>query len=280
MQKINSLLIATPTTGGVIKARTAETLSNLVKVLTRMGIDTQVHILNNSDIVTARNYYANMVLDSEKWDALLFIDSDMSFRPAVILRLIKMNVLICAVACTKKVIELDKFATSFASHNDIELARAESVYFNTLISWGGPSKIRRTEGFVTAAAIGMAVCLINRHALEAMVAEGAAEKRLDVYEGVKKTSWGFFDYMKHDGITLTEDYAFCYRWTKVLGKPLWVCIDAAVDHIGDFNYSGNYALRFENLVRPLASAQPELPKPANTSPTKAAAKRRKRASDA
>lgn len=284
MQNIRSLLIATPTTGGIIKAKTAETLSNLVKVLTKLDIDTQVHIINNSDIVTARNIYANMVLNSDKWDALLFIDSDMSFRPAVILRLIKTNALVCGVACTKKLFELDKFANSFVAHNDVELARAESAYFNTLISWGdGPRKIQRTEGFFTAAAVGMGVCLIKRQALEVMVAQGVVEKRFDIYEGTKRTSWGFFDYTKHQDITLTEDYAFCYRWTKLLGKPLWVCTDAKVDHIGDFHYGGNYSLIFENLVRPLPPTErkhPETGDSANANSTKVATKRRQRASEA
>ena len=98
MQPIRSLLIATPTTGGIIKSKTAETLANLVKVLTKLDIDTHVYIINDSDIVTARNNYANSVLKSEKWDAILFIDSDMSFKPEIILRMIKLNALICDVA--------------------------------------------------------------------------------------------------------------------------------------------------------------------------------------
>ncbi len=283
MPKMQSLLIATPTTGGTIKAKTAETLSNLVKVLTRLNIDTQVHIINNSDIVTARNLYANMVFNSERWDALLFIDSDMSFKPEVIVRLIKLNVPVSAVACTKKIMELDKFASSFAVHNDIERARTESVYFNTMLSWGGAFTVRRTEGFVTAAAVGMAVCLIKKQALKALVAGDAVEQRLNVYEGVKSTSWGFFDYTKHDGITLTEDYAFCYRWTKLLGRPLWVSTDAAVDHIGDFNYSGNYSLKLEELLSPSPSSkrkQSDPRPPATARSPKAAPKKRKRSPSA
>lgn len=281
MQQIHSLLIATPTTGGIIKSKTAETLTNLVKILTKLDIDTHVHIINGSDIVTARNSYANLVLNSDKWDALLFIDSDMSFRPEIILRMIKLNALICAVACTKKIMDLDKFASSLAVHNDVEVAQAESVYFNTLFSWDeAPSQIYRSaaKGFFTAAAVGMAVCLIRKQALKAMVEEGVVEERLDVYEGTERTSWGFFDYAKHQGITLTEDYAFCYRWVKLLGRRLWVCIDEIVDHIGDFHYRGNYSLIFENLLSPLPNEQEqtEISNGDNASSTKGAAKRRNR----
>ena len=282
MQQIRNLLIATPTTGGIIKSKTAETLTNLIKTLTKLEIDAHVYIINDSDIVTARNNYANSVLNSEKWDALLFIDSDMSFRPEVILRMIKLNALICAVACTKKRMDLDKFASSFAAHGDIELARAESVYFNTILSWGEPpSPIHRSEGFFTAAAVGMAVCLIRKQALMVMVAEGAVEERLDVYEGKERTSWGFFDYAKHEGKTLTEDYAFCYRWVKLLGRRLWVCTDEIVDHVGDFHYRGNYSLIFENLLSPLPTQQeqPEISIGDIASSTNGTAKRRDRSTN-
>jgi hypothetical protein len=279
--EIKSILIATPTTGGLIKSKTAETLVNLVKRLTKVGVEADIQIINNSDVVTARNHYANMVHGSGKWDALLFVDSDMSFQPAVILRLIEFNALISAVACTKKMMRLDQFAKSFAMHNDVELARAESVYFNTMLSWGGPRRLRRAHGFITAAAVGMAVCLIKKQALNDMVAGGVVEQRVSVYEGVKSTSWGFFDYTKHDGITLTEDYAFCYRWNKLLDRPLWVCIDAAVDHIGDFHFSGNYARKLETQLHPNPALEEEAPKtasPAKGGSAKIAAKRRKRSS--
>jgi cellulose synthase/poly-beta-1,6-N-acetylglucosamine synthase-like glycosyltransferase len=254
-----------PTTGGLMKARTAECLVNLVKVLAKNGIEADLRNINNSDIVTVRNLYANMLLESDRWDSLLFIDSDMAFHPRVITKLIAFNAPVSAAACTKRHIDLAKFGAAMRDHGDIERARAESVFFNTLLTWdnrkGG--KFLRKGGFATFAAVGMAVCLIKKEALQLMVDEGAVDKRQDVYEGVTKTSWNFFDFILYAGVTLTEDYSFCHRWNFRMKQPLWVCIDEIVDHIGDFNFSGRYTIVFDRLM---AERAKPLPAPADAPP--------------
>ena len=253
-QKLQNILVAVPTTGGMMKAKTAESLVNLMKFLTKSGINAHLHNINNSDIVTVRNIYANMVFDSDRWDSLLFIDSDMSFTPRVISRMINLNEMVCAAACTKRQIDLDKFAQAIRDHGDKDRAQAESVYFNTLLRWDNRRdiKVKQRGGFFTMAAIGMAVCLIRRSALKLMVEQGAVERRIDVYEGITKKSWAFFDFLKYSGVTLTEDYSFCHRWTHAMEQPLWVCADEIVEHIGDFPYSANYSLALKKML----SAEP------------------------
>ena len=247
--KPRSILVAVPTTGGMMKAKTAESLVGLMKVLTKAGINADLHNINNSDIVTVRNLYANMLLESDRWDSLLFIDSDMRFAPRLVSRMLRLNGLVMAAACTKRHIDLEKFGAAMREHGDFERARAESVLFNTLLTWNNRKKslLKHRDGFYTMAAVGMAVCLIQKAALQAMVDAGAVETRQDVYEGVVKKSWAFFDFIKFAGMTLTEDYSFCHRWTHVMNRPLWVCVDEIVDHIGDFDYSGRYSLMLEKL---------------------------------
>jgi len=250
-----SLLLAVPTTGGLMKAGTAESLANLMKVLTQNGIDADLRNIDGSDIVTVRNAYANMVLESDRWDALLFIDSDMKFAPRVVSRLIQQGAPIAAAACTKRDIDLRKFGQAMIEHGDFERARAESSFFNTLIRWDNRRKVRlqRRGGFYTMAAVGMAVCLIRKAALHLMVERGAVEQRTDIYDGVARTSWGFFDFVKLGKATLTEDYSFCYRWTKLMEQPLWVLVDEPVIHIGDFPYGGRYG----HILDRLAASAPE-----------------------
>ena len=248
--RAQSILIAVPTTGGLMKAKTAESLVNLMRVLTRAGVDADLRNIDNSDIVTVRNMYANMLLESDRWDSMLFIDSDMQFAPRVVTKLIAFNAPVSSVACTKRYIDLEKFAEAMREHGDMERARAASHRFNTLLTWdnrkGG--QVRRKGGFCTVAAVGMAVCLIRKTALQAMVDAGAVDKRKDVYEGVVKNSWGFFDFVQYSGMTLTEDYSFCHRWNYVMGEPLWVCTDEIVGHIGDFVYSGRYAIDLDTFL--------------------------------
>jgi hypothetical protein len=77
--------------------------------------------------------------------------------------------------------------------------------------------------------------------LQALVEGKAVDRRVDVRNSVKEVSWGFFDPVKLGPIVLGEDYSFWYRWTKSLGRDLWVCVDEEVRHVGDYGYSGLYS---------------------------------------
>lgn len=256
LPKARSILIAVPTTGGVMKSKTAESLMQLMKILTARGINADVRNIDNSDVVTVRNIYANTLLKSDRWDSLLFIDSDMQFVPRAIARMIDLNGLVAGMACTTRNLDLDKFAKAVQDHGDVERARAESSRFNVLKTWDNtkPTLLKHKDGFYTMAAVGMAVCLIRKAALEAMIAEGVVEQRVDIYDSVRTTSWGFFDHLKHGEVTLLEDFSFCYRWTMKMGRPLWVCVDEEIKHIGEFAYGANYAPILGSFIQQKESA--------------------------
>jgi len=236
------ILIAVPTTGGTVKAKTTDSLVRLMKVLTRNGFDADIHNIDNSDIVTARNRYANLVLDSDHWDSLLFIDSDMQFKPKAILRMIALNVPVAAAACTTRELDLEKFAAAIREHGDMDRARAEASRFNVLRHWGKDRGAVRTRGnFYAFAAVGMAVCLIKKSALQEMIAAGVVDQRIDRFgKGVELKSWGFFDLVKVKETAFSEDFSFCHRWSGRMRRPLWVCVDEDINHIGEFAYSARY----------------------------------------
>jgi hypothetical protein len=95
-----------------------------------------------------------------------------------------------------------------------------------------------------------------------MIDEKAVERRKDVIDGVEHVGWGFFDCVKVGEISLSEDFSFCYRWTRTLGRDLWVCVDEAVSHLGDFVYQGRY---LDRLV-PVPQTEPQEPPPAAETP--------------
>ena len=127
-------------------------------------------------------------------------------------------------------------------HGDAALARAQASRFNVLTTFNNvqQAKIRTRKGFCTLAAVGMAVCLIRKSALKAMVNAGAVERRVDVVDGVEYSKWAFFDHYKIGSIVLLEDYSFCYRWVERMQRPLWVCVDCTVTHLGEFAYGAAY----------------------------------------
>jgi hypothetical protein len=254
-KKASKILIAVPTTGGTIKAKTAESLIKLMKVLIRSGIDADIYNIDNSDIVTARNRYANLVLESDHWDSLLFIDSDMQFKPKAILRMIALNVPVAAAACTTREFDVEKFAGAIQEHGDIERARAEASRFNVLRHWGKGGAVKTRGQFYAFAAVGMAVCLIKKSALEDMIEAGVVEQRVDRFgKGVEMKSWGFFDLVKVKETAFSEDFSFCHRWSARMNRPLWVCVDEEIGHIGEFPYSASFltTLNVKPVTRPEA----------------------------
>src|SRR5258708_29441971 len=95
--------------GGQIKAKTTTTLVLLMRQLTRAGIVAEYLNIDSSDIVYARNYYARQVLNSENLDGLLFVDSDMQFRPLLVMKMLRLQADIAAAAYPKRPLNLGQF---------------------------------------------------------------------------------------------------------------------------------------------------------------------------
>jgi hypothetical protein len=243
MTQIRSILIALPTVGRIMKSETAITVAKTVKALQAKGINTDIHNIDSAEIVTARDMFANMLLYSQKWDAMLFIDSDMGFSPQLILKMLRQRLDVVAAACPRRTLDLERFVVAAQAHGDLVKAASQASNFTVFFDWddrkGKPLQVN--DGFSTAAAVGMAVALISKAALQAMVDEKVVDPRLDLNARGGGKCWSFFGILEPDGHRLGEDYSFCYRWTKMMGRELRVCVDEEVAHVGDFEYRGTYA---------------------------------------
>jgi hypothetical protein len=115
-------------------------------------------------------------------------------------------------------------------------------------------------GFAKMAAAGMGCTLISRTALLAMIDAKVVEQRKDIIDGDEQLCWGFFDCIKVGDVTLSEDFSFCYRWTRLLGRDLWVNIDETVAHLGDFSHEARYIDRLAKIEPQEAVPKPDAPK--------------------
>jgi hypothetical protein len=198
----------------------------------------------------------------------------MEFEPRLVLRMLALKADVVGVACTTRSLDLAKYREAMGAHGDDATARAEASRFNVLLTFDNRrgATVHERDGFYSLAAVGMAVCLIRKRALQAMVAEGAVDKRQDVKDLVMTESYGFFDHMKVGGIALLEDFSFCYRWTEKMGRKLWVCADEHVGHIGEFAYGAKYLPILEKQLN-IGAAKPDT-KPATKAPAKKPGKRK------
>jgi hypothetical protein len=123
------------------------------------------------------------------------------------------------------------------------------LQYTVVPSWETPrpERVRVARGFAKMAAVGMGCTLISRAALQAMIDAKVVERRKDIIDGVENVSWGFFDVVKVGEISLSEDFSFCYRWTRLMGRDLWVNVDEPITHLGDFAYQARYMDRLVPL---------------------------------
>lgn len=242
MTPIRSILIALPTVSRIMKAETAISVAYAVKALQENGIEVGLHNIDSAEIVTARDMFANILLHSPNWDALLFVDSDMGFDARLILRMVGQGVDVTAAACPRRTLDLERFLAAANTHGDLRKSASQASNFTIFFDWDNraskPSQV--SDGFSNAASVGMAIALITKTALQDMIAAKVVEPRLDLNASGGQTCYSFFGILEPGGHRLGEDYSFCYRWTKLMGRELRVCLDEEIAHVGDYTYRGTY----------------------------------------
>ncbi len=225
-----------------MKTGTAIAVARMVQALEQNGVSVNLHNIDSAEIVTARDMFANMVLHTPEWDGLFFVDSDMGFSPRLALKLLQSGADVAAAASPRRTLNLQRLIAAAQEHGDLAKAQALASDFTVVLDWDGkrsPPLVK--DGFCKAAACGMAIALISRQALEAMVQAKVVEPRLDLSSSRGETCWSFFGILENKGHRLGEDYSFCYRWTKLMGRDLHVCVDEQVQHIGDYEFTARYA---------------------------------------
>jgi hypothetical protein len=239
----NNILICLPTVSQSMMAGTALSVAYVVKALAANGINAELHNIDSAEIVTARDMFANMVLHSDRWDGLLFIDSDMAFDARLVLKLVDRGEDVTAAACPRRSLNIERMLSSLRISGNMPRAVAEASNFTVKFDWA-ESVTRPTEvqdGFCSVAAVGMAVALISRNCLIDMVEAEVVAPRFDLQTGGGKTCWSFFGVKEVEGHRYGEDYSFCHRWNADMGRAISVCIDEHVSHIGQFDYRARYS---------------------------------------
>lgn len=225
-----------------MKTGTTLSIVDTMQALQTRGIRAEIHNVDSAEIVTSRDMMANMVLHSDQWDGLLFIDSDMGFRPELIVKLLEANAEVAAAACPRRQLNLERFAAATRDHNNMAKAIAQASDFTVNFSWADePAQVEIQNGLVKAAAVGMAIALIAKSALTALVQAKIVEIRRDLSSGTGQPCYSFFEIVSPKGRRLGEDYSFCYRWTAKLKRDLLVCVDEEVSHFGFYPYKARFA---------------------------------------
>jgi hypothetical protein len=241
-----NLVIATPCFGGQISALYAASLLKLQKLTRGYGNFNLKIVFKDGDalITRARASLVSQFLDDPDATHLLFADADIGFEPEQVLRLIECGAEMCAAVYPIKRIDWDKVRSTFESERPNPAAAALRYVFEV----DDPGAVIEKAGFVKVRYAGTGFLMIRRTALEKMCAHYPQLKFKRDHSVDAATSsdrrFALFECMiAEDGTYLSEDFAFCRRWTD-MGGEIWADLSSKLSHIGPMAFCGDLASQF------------------------------------
>lgn len=235
------LLVATPVAGGVVSHDYMHGVNAVRDHLDSLGWSTDVISQPDGLVTRSRNAFASLVARSEKYTHLLMLDADVMVDPAGVERIVRSGHDVIGCSVPLRNMNWDRAAEHLLAHPDATAAELRAIGTDYAV-WFEPEQ-QVVDGFVPVRAIGSAVMLISRAALQRVSASDLvqyAERGLHTAD-LRDDGWTFFDpYVDADGSYLSEDYAFCDRWRR-LGGRVWADLKSKTRHIGPVTILGDIA---------------------------------------
>jgi len=240
-----NLVVATPCFGGQISVLYAASLLRLQKLVrTYRDFNLKIQFKDGDALIPrARASLVAQFLDDPSATHLLFIDADIGFEPQQVLRLIECGADMCAAVYPIKRIDWGKVKETIAADRPHPQA-AYSYVFEV----DDPNAVTQQGGFVKVRYAGTGFLMIRREAVERICAHYPQLKfKRDHSLDATTTSdnrYALFDTMVDaSGTYLSEDFAFCKRWTD-MGGEIWADLDSKLQHVGPLTFAGDLSSQF------------------------------------
>ncbi len=244
-QAIN-LVVATPCFGGQISVHYATSLLRLQTQMRKYGnINLTVRFKDGDALITrARASLISQFLDDPAATHLLFIDADIGFEPDQALRLIQSGADMAAAVYPIKRIDWDRVKSTLESGRP----NPGSASLRYVFEVDNPDAVTEKSGFVKVRYAGTGFLMIRRAALERMCAQypQLKYKRDHSYDAAtaSENRYALFECMiAEDGTYLSEDFAFCKRWTD-MGGEIWADLNSKLTHVGPLAFHGDLSSQF------------------------------------
>src|SRR6201985_282558 len=243
------LVVATPCFGGQVSSIYTSSIFGLLREMrARSNVDLKVHLRDGDALITrARANLVTLFLDDPSATHLLFIDADIGFTPDQVFRLIESGADMVAGAYPIKRVNWDKAKRAIkAERSDVPSAALDYV-----LEIDDPDHVAVVNGFTRVRYAGTGFLMIRRHVFEKMCAHPAyaplqfsREHSLDALAG-SRNRFALFECMidPATGTYLSEDFAFCKRWTDI-GGEIWADLDSRLDHVGPSVFNGDISAQF------------------------------------
>lgn len=213
-------------------------------------------LLKSSLVTQGRNLcVAEFLNHDDKYDYLLFIDSDISFKSETIFKMIDADKDLIACPYPMKMFETDRMWKNIKETDRVkskeDLLPSGYMYPIKL----GSNELIVDKGVMQVTHAPTGCMLIKRNVIDKLIAK---HPELEIYqptvingkETKKENFYNLFDTL-HDPETkryFGEDFGFCQRWTDIGGK-VYVYVMDHISHIGDHEYCGRFYDMLESLKK-------------------------------
>ena len=243
------LVVATPCFGGQVSSIYASSIFKLQRALrAKSNLDLKVHLRDGDALITrARANLVTLFLDDPAATHLLFVDADIGFTPEQVFRLIESRADVVAGVYPIKRINWEKARRALESKQPDVLGASLDYVFEI----DDPDRVTVVRGFTRVRYAGTGFLMIRRHVLEKMCAhpdyaslQFFREHSHDALAG-SPNRFALFECMiePSSGTYLSEDFAFCKRWTDI-GGEIWADLESRLDHVGPSVFHGDVSSQF------------------------------------
>jgi hypothetical protein len=243
------LVVATPCFGGQVSSIYASSIFQLQRALrAKSNVDLKVHLRDGDALITrARANLVTLFLDDPAATHLLFVDADIGFTPEQVFRLIESGADVVAGVYPIKRINWEKARRAVESKRP----NVPAASLDYVLEIEDPDRVTVVRGFTRVRYAGTGFLMIRRHVLEKMCAhpdytslQFFREHSLDALAG-SPNRFALFECLidRQSGTYLSEDFAFCKRWTDI-GGEIWADLESSLDHVGPSVFHGDVASQF------------------------------------
>jgi hypothetical protein len=243
------LVVATPCFGGQVSSIYANSIFQLQRAMrSKSNIDLKVLMRDGDALITrARANLVTMFLDDPAATHLLFVDADIGFTPDQVFRLIESGADVVAGVYPIKRVNWDKAKRMLDSGR----LKAPSAALDYVLEIDDPERVVVVNGFTRVRYAGTGFLMIRRHVFEKMCAhpdyaslQFFREHSFDALAG-SPNRFALFECLidPKTGTYLSEDFAFCKRWTDI-GGEIWADLESRLDHVGPSVFHGDVSSQF------------------------------------
>jgi hypothetical protein len=241
------LVVATPCFGGQVSSIYANSIFGLQRAIRSISnMELKVLLRDGDALITrARANLMTQFLDDPTATHFLFVDADIGFEPERVFRLIESGADVVAGVYPIKRVNWNK------AMRMLETKRAEipSAALDYVLEVEDPDHVAVVNGFTRVRYAGTGFLMIRRHAFEKMCVAYRSlqffrEHSQDTLAG-SPNRFALFECMidPASGTYLSEDFAFCKRWTDI-GGEIWADLESRLDHVGPAVFRGDISSQF------------------------------------